>query len=323
MQGKEMSKTTTDGAVYIGIDVGKAWLDIHIHPAGESFRVENTKPGRKVMARRLRRHRGALIAIEATGKFHRAAHRGLHAAGHLVAIVNPYRARKFAEALGQRAKTDPIDAAVLAVFAERIQPRASAPPPAVQSALRELVVARRQSVRDRTALKHGLAAAENTLHRRQLGCRLRMLERHIKALQTEIGRAIAEEPSLTRWFAILTSIHGIGPTVAATLLAELAELGRCSRHQIAALAGVAPFNHDSGVMRGRRAIGGGRKPVRCALYMAAVSASRSSPDFKAFYRRLIANGKPPKLALTAIMRKLVILANVLIAEDRLWTPQKP
>lgn len=323
MQGKDMSTTATDGAVYIGIDVGKAWLDIHVHPTGQSFRVANTKPGRKTLANRLAPHRGALIALEATGKWHRAAHQGLHAAGHLVAIVNPFRSRKFAQALGQRAKTDPIDAAMLAIFAARMDPRATPPPPPIQSDLRELVVARRQGVRERTALKHCLGDAENALVRRQLRCRLGMLDRHIKALQAEIARTIAGDPAMARGLAILTSIHGIGPIVAATLLAELGELGRCGRHQIAALAGVAPFNNDSGIMRGRRTISGGRKPVRNALYMAAVCASRSSPDLSHFYRRLIANGKPPKLALTAIMRKLVILANVLIAEDRLWTPQKP
>lgn len=323
MQGKELSEQTADEPVYIGIDVSKAWLDVHIHPAGRSFRLANAKAGHKALARRLGVHDVALIVMEATGKWHRAAHRALAANGYPVSVVNPYRSRKLADAFGQLAKTDRIDARMLALFAERIRPRVTPPSPQFLCELRELVLARRSATRERTALKNRLGVTGSRLVARQLRARLRMIEREIKALEGESAVIVAADPGLARGFAILSSIPGIGPVAAATLLAELHELGKCSRQQIAALAGVAPMNRDSGTMRGRRAIKGGRQQVRNALYMAALAASRYNPDLKCFYRRLIAEGKKPKLALTAVMRKLVIIANTLIKEDRHWKPSKP
>lgn len=323
MQGKELSEQTADEPVYIGIDVSKAWLDVYIHPSGRSFRLANTKAGHKVLARRLRSRNVALIVMEATGKWHRAAHRALAANGHPVAVVNPYRSRKFADAFGQLAKTDRIDARMLALFAERIGPRVTPPSPQILCELRELVLARHGATRQRTALKNRLGGAGSSLVTNQIRSMLRMIERHIKALEGECAAIVAADPGLARGFAILTSVPGFGPVAATTMLTELNELGTCSRQEIAALAGVAPMNRDSGEMRGRRSIKGGRRQVRNTLYMAALAASRYNPDLKRFYHRLVENGKMPKLALTAVMRKLVIIANTLIKENRLWQTDAP
>jgi len=240
-----------------------------------------------------------------------------------VAVVNPYRSRKLADALGLLAKTDTIDARVLALFGGHIRPRVTPPASEDVAAIKELVAARRQAVGERTALKNTLRTTESKLVARQIGARLRMIERHLKALEAAARHIIAQSPALTLRFAILTSIPGVGAVGAMTLVAELAELGSCSRGQIAALVGVAPMNWDSGLLRGRRIIKGGRAGVRSVLYMAAVAAIRCNPDLKTFYQRLIGAGKKPKVALTAVMRKLAILANTLVNENRHWMPQKP
>lgn len=323
MQGKELSEQSADETVYIGIDVSKDWLDVYIHPTGRSFRLANTKAGHKVLARRLGARGVALIVMEATGKWHRAAHRALAANGYPVSVVNPYRSRKLADAFGQLAKTDRIDARLLALFAERIRPRITPPSPQILCELRELVSARHGATRERTALKNRLGVTGSRLVARQMRARLRMIERQIKVLESECAAIVAADPALARGFAILISIPGVGPVAATTMLTGLHELGQCSRQQIAALAGVAPMNRDSGAMRGRRCIRGGRRQVRNALYMAALAASRYNPGLKTFYQRLIAEGKKPKLALTAVMRKLVILANTLIKENRPWQTIAP
>jgi len=323
MQGKELSELEPTGEVYIGIDVSKDGLDVHVHPAGLSFRVANDRAGVGALVRRLAGTPVGLVVVEATGKWHRRAHRQLHEAGHRVAVVNPYRSRKLADALGLLAKTDTIDARVLALFAMHVAPRITPPPSADMAALGELVAARRQACREMTALKNRLGDTGQRLLKRQLRARLAMIERHRKALETEIGNIIAVDPAMARRAGILASIPGIGPVGVMTLIAELGELGRCSRTQIAALCGVAPMNWDSGHLRGRRIIKGGRAGVRAVLYMAAVAAIRCNQDIKAFYTRLVARGKKPKLAITAVMRKIAILANTLVSEDRHWSPTPP
>lgn len=323
MQGKEMSEHEPMEEVYIGIDVCKSWLDVHIHPAGVEFRVMNDRPGINELARCLADWSVKLIVVEATGKWHRRVHRRLHEAHYRIAAINPYRSRKLADVFGLLAKTDAIDARVLALFALHVAPHPTTPPTADIAALKELVAARRESMRDVTALKNRLGSIEHRLAGRQLRARLKMTKRHIKALETEIHKLIAASPALVRRADILASIPGIGSVGVMTLIAELEELGACSRTQIAALTGVAPMNWDSGQLRGRRIIKGGRAHVRSVLYMAAVAATRCNPGLKAFYRRLIETGKKPKVALTAVMRKLVILANSLITENRKWSPNPP
>lgn len=323
MQGKELSEQVPGAAAYIGIDVCKSHLDIHVHPHDVAFRVSNDRSGIGALVRRLGAYRVALVVVEATGKFHRLVHRRLHQAGYAVAVVNPYRSRKLADAAGHLAKTDAIDARTLAWFGEALQPRTTPPPPAAVAALREMVVARRSAVAESTAITNRLGTAEHNLVARQLRARIAMLKRHIKTLNEAIAQIVRDHTTLAGLYRILISIPGIGPVAATTMIAELGELGCCSRTEIAALLGVAPMNWDSGRLRGRRIIKGGRAPLRAVLYMAAVAAIRVNPDCKAFYQRLRNNGKKPKQALTAVMRKLVVLANTLVKENRTWSPVAP
>lgn len=318
MQGKA---TPNETAVYAGIDTSKAWLDVYLHPIGHAFRVPNTKDGIAELRQALAGQAIGGIVIEATGKLHRLAHRLLGKAGFPVAVINPYRSRKLADALGQLAKTDTIDARVLALYAQMIQPRATPVPPRILALITELVLTRQALKADETAFTNRLEAAESShvkaIHRRLLAA----LARQIEAVEKRIAALIASDVGLKRRFDILTSIKGIGPTVAATLIACLGELGQVNRLAIAVITGVAPLNCDSGNRRGERHIKGGRAHVRCALYMAAISAARCNPPLKTFYLRLKQAGKESKVALTAVMRKLVVLANTLIREDRLWTPE--
>lgn len=323
MQGKEISEHQPMEEVYIGIDVCKSWLDVHIHPAGKEFRVTNDRLGVGELVRRIVGLPVKLIVVEATGKWHRRVQRRLYEARHRVAVVNPYRSRKLADALGVLAKTDAIDARVLALFAMHMGPRPTPPPSAEIEALKELVAARREGLRDMTALKNRMSVTEHRLCARQLQVRLNLLKRHLKVLEEEIRATVAANPIIAQRAAILASIPGIGSVSVMTLITELDELGTCSRTQIAALTGVAPMNRDSGQLRGRRIIKGGRANVRAVLYMAAVAAVRSNNSYKDFYRRLTENGKKPKVALIAVMRKIVILANTLVAEERMWSPMPP
>lgn len=323
MQGKVTSEAGAESAVYVGIDTCKAWLDVYLHPIGRSLRVANSETGLRELRRALTGLPIALVVIEATGKLHWLAHRALSAAGFPVAVVNPYRSRKLADALGQLAKTDAIDARVLAFFGEAIKPAATPVPAKVQAELAELVLARQAAKADATALANRIAAAENTRLKRLLATSLKAQQKLVAGLEQTISRLIESDETLARRFAILTSIKGVGPIVAATLVACLCELGVLPGRKVAMLAGVAPVNCDSGETRGQRHIKGGRAHVRSALYMAAVAAIRCNGDLKAFAERLRAAGKPAKVAITAVMRKLVMLAGTLIKEDRHWQPDAP
>lgn len=323
IQGKTPSPQLTTSQVYVGIDVSKSHLDVYVHPNGIGRRVTNDKIGLASLVRFLRPHAPETIVLEATGRYHRLCHRHLHDAGFCVAVMNPYRTRKFSDVLGQLAKTDEIDARMLARFAAMVQPDAAPPPTPVIAALAELLTARRQAGAEKTALQNQLSEATSTLVKRQIRARLTMCTRHQKALEKEVRATIQQHSVLLHRFDILTSIPGIALITAATLIAELDELGAANASQIAALVGVAPMNCDSGLWRGQRRIRGGRQNVRNALYMAALAASRASPDMALFYNRLRNNGKPFKVAITAVMRKLAIIANTLITENRKWTLTHP
>lgn len=308
---------------YAGVDVGKDSLDLCIPSAGCRITLDNTARGVRELVRLCARHRVRLVALEATGKYHRLAHDKLHASGVPVAVVNPFRSRQFADSMGVLAKTDTIDAKLLAQFAERIQPAPTIPQPAQRLALRELTAARRQIVQQIGDLKRQLHSAHHPLTAKQMRARLRMAERHKAVLEDEIQTLIQAQEDLKRKFHILTSIPHVGAVTAAILVSELTELGQVNCKQIAALAGVAPMSWDSGAKQGARMIRGGRKTVRNALYMCAVSCAGRRGSLGKFYRHLIKAGKTPKVALTAVMRKLVILANTLIGEDRCWRPVSP
>jgi len=322
MQDKVMTEAAM-AAVYVGIDVCKERLDVYLHPAARHLAVANDAGGWRRLKRVLAEQPVARVVMESTSKYHRAAHRSLWAAGLAVAVVNPLRARLFAEAAGALAKTDAIDARILALMAERLDPAAVQPLRESVEAVQELARARRAAVDERVALAQRRSTALSPFLRRELASRARTLESHIERLETELQRIIAADPVLARRQTILRSIPGIARTIAVTLLATLDEIGQLTGKQVAALAGLAPFARDSGPRKGARYTRGGRRDLRSALYMAALSAARFNPDLAAFKQRLRDNGKPPKVALVAVARKLIELANTLVREDRTWTPRTP
>ncbi|MGB3797631.1 MAG: IS110 family transposase [Alteraurantiacibacter sp.] len=307
----------------VGIDVSKDWLDVFLHPGGERLRVENDTAGIHRLRTRCLAVAAKLMVLEATGRYHRAAHVCLHAADVPVAVINPYRSRRFADVLGRLAKTDEIDAEVLARFAAVMEPAPTDPPSSAMARITEMTVARRQMVRERLALESRRSQASLDLVRDQVDERIKLCRRQCKALDAELRVLVRAERQIARRFDILTSIPGIGPTTAATLLSDMQELGAANAAEVSALAGVAPMNRDSGTLRGRKMIRGGRVAVRNVLYMAATVAVRWNPCLKAFYERLRQIGKPFKVAITAVMRKLLILANALLTEDRTWSPTPP
>ncbi len=320
MQGKALPERSAEMRVYVGVDVCKDWLDVYLHPIGQTFRVANAPEGLKSLKRQIAGTPVALIVMEATAKYHRLAHRSLHAAGLAVAIVNLLRSRLFAEAIGQLAKTDRLDARVLAIMAESLEPKAAAPAPEDLEALQEIVRARSAAIADQTALSNQRLASQTAFLKAELGRRLKTLAASIARLDAEIDRRLRADPALRRRYDILTSIPGIGPVAAVAIIAGLPELGACSGKAASLLAGLAPLACESGEKTGERRIKGGRRHVRSGLYFAALAAARFNPQLAAVYKRLRAAGKKPKVAITAIMRKLVVLANVLIREDRPWTP---
>jgi len=322
MQGKVLPEARSANPVYVGIDVCKDHLDVYLHPLAQSRRVANSKDGLRLLKRLLTEHGANLIVMEATGKHHRLAHRSLSQNGFAVAVINPLRSHLFAKASGIHAKTDRVDAKMLALFGEALGPTARPPAPEAIEALQELVQAYNAATADHIALANRLTTVQLTLLRTEFTRRLKSLDHHLKRLAAEITKRIAADPVLARRYQILLSIPGIGATVAANLLANLAELGSLDRHAIAALVGVAPFADDSGETTGLRHISGGRASPRRALYWAALSASRCNPELHTFYKRLVDSGKKPKLALTAVMRKIIVMANSLLKDDRLWTAQR-
>lgn len=304
--------------MFVGIDVAKDRLDVHVRPSGEAFAVTRDGEGLATLTARLEALKPALIVLEATGGFEVTVASSLAAARLPLAVVNPRQIRDFARATGKLAKTDALDAAAIAHFAEAIRPEPRPIADEHAQALGELVVRRRQVVE--------MIVAE-TNRRRQLSQRLllRGVDRHLALLQkelTEIERELDDSIRGTpAWRAnddLLQSVPGIGNTVSRTLLAELPELGTLGRRQIAALVGVAPLNRDSGQMRGRRTTWGGRATVRTALYMAALVGIRHNPIISAFYKRLRRAGKPAKVALTACMRKLLTILNAMLRDRQPW-----
>ena len=322
MQGKV--KQSAESKVYVGIDVSKGQLDVYLHPCGDAFKVTNDKTGFKALKRRLRDLDVDVVVVEATGKYHRDVHRSLSDNGFSVAVLNPYRSRKFSDCLGQLAKTDQIDARVLALFGEALKPKATQPASKTFQYLQELMSGLEALKASRTAHKNRLGSASDRVLKRQLRLLLQSLDKRIKAVEMEIIARMKSDRVLVRRYQILTSIPGIGPTIALTMLVRLSELGTLTSKQIAALVGVAPMNWDSGQYRGTRHIRGGRAEVRTSMYMGALAVARcKKSELRTFYDRLLANGKTKKVALTALIRKLAVLANTLIKQDRKWQPIAP
>ena len=321
MQGKKLLGRSAEG-VYVGIDVCKDRLDVYLHPIGRELSVPNTSEGVKKLQRVLLKHEVTLVVVEATAKYHWLVRRVLSAAGFRVAQVNPLRSRLYAEARGQLAKTDKIDARMLAMFGAELSPEARPPAPESLAELHEIVRARQEVSHDLVVLKNRCGAALCDYLKREISRAIKGLEAHEHRLEVEIQRRIDRDPALKRRFQILTSVPGIGSATAAVLLIGLSELGNGSGKSMSLLVGVAPIAADSGDKVGERHIRGGRGFVRRAIYMAALTAVSWNRDLKAFYKRL-RQTKEKKVALTAVIRKLVVLANTLVKEDRLWQPARP
>jgi len=305
---------------FIGIDVSQSSWDVHVLPAGRSFsiRVDDGAAGR--LLSQLGARDASLVVVEATGGVERELVGALLDAGWTVAVVNPRCVRDFAKALNRLAKTDRIDAVIIAEFACRVQPRPTQKTPENQQRLDALVLRRRQLVGLRSMEQTRKHQAADRTAKQSIDKTLRFLNRQVTELDRAIAKLIDADDDWRVKRNLIQSIPGIGPTTSATLVAELPELGRLNRQQIAALAGLAPFNHDSGQFRGQRRIRGGRSAVRTALYMAAFVAKRYNPIIHDFAQRLHQAGKPYKVVLTACMRKLLTILNTLVRTGTPWNP---
>jgi transposase len=313
----------TSAPVFIGIDVAKDMLDVAIRPAGTQRRVPNTDDGFDHLVALLRPLAPALIVVEASGGYQRRVVAALGLAGLPVAVVNPARPREFAKALGILAKTDKVDAAVLAAFAERVRPTPRVLPDDQAQRMQELLGRRGQLVGMRTMERNRLGSALSRAVRRSIEAHLTWLDEQIDSTEKELDEAIEASAVWKAKDELLQSIPGIGPGVARTLLFELPELGRLSREEIAALAGLAPMNRDSGRWAGKRFIVGGRSAVRNVVYMATHSARKWNPALKAFADRLTSAGKPAKVVLIAVARKLLITANAILRDKKTWRDISP
>jgi len=304
--------------ITVGIDVSKNRLDVAVRPSGEAFSVERNAGGLEQLVGRLREFGPHLVALEATGGFETIAAAALAAAQLPVVVVNPAQIRAFAVAIGQRAKTDPIDAAVIAHFAEATKPQVRLLPDEATRLLADLVARRRQIVEMIGAERQREKRVTVPHLRKSIARLLKALEKELTTVNTDIDDAVRGSPAWREKEDLLASVPGVGPTIARTLVAELPELGQLTRKQIAALAGLAPFTRQSGQWRGRSFIGGGREAVRTVLFMGAMVAKRHNPVLKAFFDRLVAAGKPKMVALIAVARKLITVLNAILRDSRPW-----
>lgn len=303
-----------------GIDVSKARLDVDFSDDRGAFSTDNDPVGQARIVQALKHAGASRIVLEATGGYERAVVAELAAAGLPVVVVNPRQVRDFAKATGRLAKTDAIDAKVLALFAIAIQPPLRPLDDQQTQAFAELLTRRRQLIQMRVAESNRLAQARDRRVRKSIEGVVKLLERQITAIDDEIDRHIQNSPIWKAKEQLLLAVEGVGPTTARTLLAELPELGTTSRQQIAALVGLAPFNRDSGKMRGKRTIVGGRAPVRNVLYMATLTATQRNPVIRKHYQHLLDQGKRKKVALVACMRKLLTILNAMLRDNKPWRP---
>lgn len=303
---------------FIGIDVAKDRLDVHVRPSNEAFAVTRDDAGLAALLEKLAPLEPYLVVVEATGGFEQTVAAALVSGGMPLAVVNPRQIRDFARATGQLAKTDALDAKAIARFAEAVRPEPRPVPDAQARALGELVARRRQIIAMMTAERNRRRQLSSQRLIKSVDRLLAVLQKELGDLEQEVGEGIRGTPAWRERDELLRSVPGIGDAVARTLIADLPELGRLDRKQIAALVGLAPLNRDSGKWRGKRTTWGGRAKVRSALYMAALVASRHNPVLKAFYQRLLSFGKPKKLALTAVMRKLLTILNAMVRDNKRW-----
>jgi transposase len=316
LKKKEMEMP--EDKVYVGIDVAKASMDVAVHQSQQRWSFSNDDEGISKAVCCLREVAPALIVMEATGGIELPIAAALAAAGLPVAVVNPRQVRDFARATGKLAKTDAIDAQVIAHFAAALKPTPHPLPGAQAQEFDALLTRRRQVVEMLTAEKNRLSSAPSKAVREHIKAHIGWLEQELANINSDLGRRVRQSPVWREKDALLRSVPGVGPVLSFTFLADLPELGALDRKQIAALVGVAPLNQDSGTMRGKRAIWGGRATVRATLYMSALAATRYNPVIRAFYRRLCAAGKAKKVALTACMRKLLTILNAIVKHQTPW-----
>jgi len=311
-----------ESGIYVGIDVSKSYLDVFIPEEG-AFRVEYTDAGLAELLEKLSGFEVTMAVMEATGKFETLCATALANNKIPVAVVNPRQVRDFARSTGRLAKTDAIDAEMISRFGEAIKPAAKELRSEDEERFDELLTRRRQLLGMTTTEKNRVGMVRDRKVRRRVVAHIKWLEREVKDVDREMSDAIKESPIWRVKDALLRSVPGVGEATSKVLLGELPELGRLNSKEIASLVGVAPMNRDSGKMRGKRTTIGGRSMVRTALYMAALSATRHNPELRSFYLRLVEAGKPKKVALTATMRKLVILLNAIVARGTGWQPERP
>jgi transposase len=312
--------TSSKQETFIGIDVSKRTLDVAVRPSAERWQVENNEAGIGELLEKLRKMEVTLIVLEATGGLEVAVTAAIAAQGIGVAVVNPRQVRDFAKSLGRLAKTDKIDAMVLARFADAIRPEVRSLPDEQTLQLQATLVRRRQLIEMMTAEKNRLPQTAASIQPR-IQEHVEWLEEALSQCDSELRTQLSESPVWREKEELLRSMKGIGPVTAVTLLAELPELGLLNRKQIAALVGLAPFNCDSGKMLGKRAIWGGRATVRNALYMAALTATRFNPLIRTFYQHLLEQGKVHKVALVACMRKMLTILNAMLASGKPFMPE--
>lgn len=308
--------------IHVGIDVAKETLDVCLLPRKQHFTVDNGPAGLDQIIRQLKTLDPCLVVLEATGGYEIPVAAAIHDAGFDVAVVNPRQVRDFARSIGQLAKTDRLDAEIIARFAQatKVQPK---PTPSSESLkLKELITRRRQLVEMRTADQSRLGLARSRDVRKDLADHIKWLDKRIERIEKDLSRIIRHTPIWREKDNLLRSVPGVGDTVSRTLLAELPELGRANRREISKLAGLAPLNRDSGKMRGKRTIWGGRGSVRAALYMGTLSAIQHNPVIASLYDRLVDAGKDKKLALTACMRKMLTILNAILKTNVPWSPEK-
>ena len=304
-------------AITVGIDVSKDRLDVAVRPSGEAFVVDRNAAGLETLVARLAALGPLIVGLEATGGFETVVTATLAAAGLPVAVVDPAQVRSFAKALGERAKTDPIDARVIARFVETVKPEPRPLPDEATQLLADLVQRRRQIIAMIGAESQRAKRAPARL-KKSIARLLRALEKELGSVDSDINDSVRGSPVWREKEDLLQSVPGIGRAISRTLIAEMPELGRLDRKQIAALAGLAPFTRQSGQWRGRSFIGGGRVAVRCALFMGAMVAKQHNPILKAFFDRLVAAGKPKMVALIAVARKLLTILNAILRDQKPW-----
>jgi transposase len=303
----------------VGIDVSKSVLDVSAYPSGNTWQVEYSAPGITALAEELAALGPAVVVVEATGGLEISLTAALGVAGLPVAVVNPRQVRDFARATGRLAKTDKLDAQLLARFGAMVQPPARPLPDAQHRELQAIVTRRQQLIEMLTAERNRLRRTTPRV-RQQIEVHVQWLREQLREVDRDLETFLRSSPLWQEDAKVLRSVPGVGPIVTATLIARLPELGSLNCKQVAALVGVAPFNRDSGTLRGKRTVWGGRGALRTALYMATLVATRHNPVLRAFYQRLCDAGKPKKVALIACMRKLLIILNSMIKNHRTWNP---